>query len=157
MTTATAKPRAVMVLSGPMTGLPDYNRPAFRAVAAHLRASGYDVVSPAEYEIQPTATWGECMGICLDAMRELQEQRLAGEVAPIIAVLPGADRSPGAAVEAALASYWGWARCDVPPRWCEGETAEGYTPDHPRWETVQGDMFDRSHRADLEAGRRKGD
>ena len=99
------------------------------------------MVSPAEYEIQPSATWGECMGVCLDAMRELQEQRLTSEVAPIIAVLPGADRSPGSAVERALASHWGWARFDVPPRWCEWEAAEGYTPYHPRWDTAQGDMF----------------
>lgn len=35
-------------LSGPMTGLPDYNRPAFDKVAADLRAEGKTVFNPAE-------------------------------------------------------------------------------------------------------------
>jgi hypothetical protein len=35
-------------LSGPMTGLPDLNFPAFHAEAARLRALGYDVINPAE-------------------------------------------------------------------------------------------------------------
>ena len=35
-------------LSGPMTGLPDFNRPAFHAAAAALRAQGYVVINPAE-------------------------------------------------------------------------------------------------------------
>lgn len=35
-------------LSGPMTGLPDYNRPAFDEVAKSLREEGYSVFSPSE-------------------------------------------------------------------------------------------------------------
>lgn len=35
-------------LSGPMTGLPDYNRPAFDEAAKNLREEGYAVFSPAE-------------------------------------------------------------------------------------------------------------
>lgn len=35
-------------LSGPMTGLPDYNYPLFHAVARDLRRQGYEVVNPAE-------------------------------------------------------------------------------------------------------------
>ena len=35
-------------LSGPMTGLPDYNRSAFDEVAKDLREKGYAVFSPAE-------------------------------------------------------------------------------------------------------------
>lgn len=35
-------------LSGPMTGLPDYNRPAFDEAAKTLRQDGYTVFSPAE-------------------------------------------------------------------------------------------------------------
>lgn len=37
-----------LVLVGPMTGLPDYNYPAFHAAAAALRAAGYQVINPAE-------------------------------------------------------------------------------------------------------------
>ena len=37
-----------LYLSGPMTGLPDYNYPAFHAAAAALRTKGHKVFSPAE-------------------------------------------------------------------------------------------------------------
>lgn len=35
-------------LSGPMTGLPDYNRPTFNEAATHLRSQGLKVWNPAE-------------------------------------------------------------------------------------------------------------
>ncbi len=35
-------------ISGPMSGLPECNYPAFNAAAAHLRALGYSVENPAE-------------------------------------------------------------------------------------------------------------
>ena len=35
-------------LSGPMTGVPEFNYPYFRYVAAALRKLGYSVVNPAE-------------------------------------------------------------------------------------------------------------
>lgn len=37
-----------LYLSGPMTGYPDQNFPAFHATATALRANGYDVINPAE-------------------------------------------------------------------------------------------------------------
>lgn len=37
-----------LYVAGPMTGLPDYNYPAFAAAAAHLRALGHGVISPGE-------------------------------------------------------------------------------------------------------------
>ena len=39
----------IIYLSGPMTGLPDYNYPLFHGVAAKLRSDGHNVYSPAEY------------------------------------------------------------------------------------------------------------
>ncbi|UAN47028.1 DUF4406 domain-containing protein [Serratia sp. JSRIV001] len=36
-----------IMISGPMTGLPDFNRPAFNAVAESLRLSGFTVYNPA--------------------------------------------------------------------------------------------------------------
>lgn len=56
-------------LSGPMTGIPDFNRPAFNTEAARLRALGYDVVNPAE--INPTEAqlnWHECLRNDLSAL-----------------------------------------------------------------------------------------
>ena len=35
-------------IAGPMTGLPDFNYPAFNAAAAKLRALGLEVLNPAE-------------------------------------------------------------------------------------------------------------
>jgi hypothetical protein len=35
-------------IAGPMTGLPDFNFPAFNAAAAAWRAAGWDVLNPAE-------------------------------------------------------------------------------------------------------------
>lgn len=37
-------------LAGPMTGIAQFNFPAFDAAAADLRARGYDIVSPAELD-----------------------------------------------------------------------------------------------------------
>jgi hypothetical protein len=40
----------LIYVAGPMTGLPDFNYPAFRAAAAQLRALGYDVEDPSTNE-----------------------------------------------------------------------------------------------------------
>lgn len=48
-------------VSGPMTGHPDLNFPAFHDAAARLRAVGYDVVNPAEINPDHGATWSECL------------------------------------------------------------------------------------------------
>lgn len=46
-----------LYLSGPMTGLPEFNRPAFRAAAKQLRDHGYKVASPAELEGDDQDPW----------------------------------------------------------------------------------------------------
>lgn len=50
-------------IAGPMTGLPDLNFPAFHAAAKSLRDDGHVVVNPAELNIEPGASWHECMRI----------------------------------------------------------------------------------------------
>lgn len=55
-------------LSGPMTGMPDWNFPAFNAEAARLRALGYDVVNPAEINPDTTTHYNECLRHDLQAL-----------------------------------------------------------------------------------------
>ncbi|MBQ1761926.1 MAG: DUF4406 domain-containing protein [Aquincola sp.] len=74
-------------LSGPMTGLPEMNYPAFHAEAARLRALGYDVVSPAEGGELPTYE---------AYMRRGMLQMLTCDT---VALLPGWLNSRGAVAE----------------------------------------------------------
>ena len=48
-------------ISGPMSNLPDLNRPAFNAKAAELRALGHEVVNPAELPEIPGGEWADYM------------------------------------------------------------------------------------------------
>lgn len=74
-------------IAGPMTGLPDFNYPAFHAEAARLRALGYHVENPAENPKQPS--WGKYM-------RQSLRQMLTCDT---IALLPGWTGSRGATLE----------------------------------------------------------
>lgn len=48
-------------VSGPMSGLPESNFPAFHAAAATLRAAGHEVVNPAEFPIKSGTGWNDCL------------------------------------------------------------------------------------------------
>lgn len=90
-------------LSGPMTGIPDNNFPAFREWAARLRADGMEVVSPAE--IQEAGTWE----LCLRAdIRELC-------TCDAIALMPGWEGSKGANLELHIAHRLGMKVMHLPP------------------------------------------
>jgi len=83
-------PTALCVyLSGPMTGLPNHNYPAFHRAAAALRQAGHRVVNPAEIPFAPGSTWQQCMRADLQAM-------LACDA---IALMAGWERSAGAQLE----------------------------------------------------------
>lgn len=82
-------------LSGPMTGLPDFNYPAFHAQAVRLRELGFDVENPAENPAQET--WQEYM-------RWAMAQMLTCDT---IALLPGWADSRGATLERYMASQIG--------------------------------------------------
>ena len=79
-------------LSGPMTGLPDLNRPAFQQVAATIRAAGHDALNPAEL-CPPGIPWKAAMRI----------DRAALKTAQGLICLPGWERSRGARIEVWLA------------------------------------------------------
>lgn len=76
-------------ISGPMSGMPEHNFPAFNAEAARLRALGYDVVNPAELNPEPEKTWHDCLRT--DLMELL--------TCDAIALLAGWQKSAGAHLE----------------------------------------------------------
>lgn len=82
-----------LYVSGPMSGLPGLNFPAFHAAAARLRAAGYEVVNPAELNPDPCATWADCMRADIKALMDCDG----------IALLPGWERSKGATLETQIA------------------------------------------------------
>ena len=82
-------------LSGPMTGLPDFNYPAFNAEAARLRALGYHVENPAENP--PQDSWEAYMAVCIPQMATCDT----------IAQLPGWSESRGALRERQEAVHLG--------------------------------------------------
>lgn len=81
-------------VSGPMTGLPDLNFPAFHAEAARLRNLGYEVVSPAEINAGLEGEgWTACMKRDIAALVRCD----------VIHFLPGWQSSRGANVERFIA------------------------------------------------------
>ena len=79
-------------ISGPMTGLPDLNFPAFHAAAALLRSQGHDVVNPAEI-CDATMPWTDCMRADIKALCDCDT----------IYLLPGWENSKGAHLELHIA------------------------------------------------------
>lgn len=82
-------------LSGPMTGYPDDNRPAFRAVAARWRALGYEVLNPAETAPE------------LRRQTYLRLDLLMALAADELVLLSGWEQSNGARLEVAVAQALG--------------------------------------------------
>jgi nicotinic acid mononucleotide adenylyltransferase len=48
-------------ISGPMTGLPELNKPAFLAAEAALKDKGYEVLNPVKNGLPDTAPWEDHM------------------------------------------------------------------------------------------------
>lgn len=80
-------------ISGPMTGIPDENRPAFNEVAQALRAAGHDVFNPAENGLPATATWAQHMRADIAALMDCDS----------ILLLAGWQYSKGATLELVIA------------------------------------------------------
>ena len=84
-------------VAGPMTGIPDFNYPAFNAVADQLRALGYEVENPADHGIVEGAQWADYMAY------DLTRLGLCG----VIALLPDWEHSKGARLEVLIAERLG--------------------------------------------------
>lgn len=119
-------------VAGPMTGIPQFNYPAFVDLANALRQRGYDVVSPAElddpsdkaaalaspdgamlqYSEGTGKTWGDFLA------RDVK--LLADDGIEAVVVLPGWEQSRGARLETFVAN----ALCGLPvvsAHWRDGE------------------------------------
>lgn len=89
-------------VAGPMTGLPDYNYPAFHAVAKRWRDAGWTVLNPAEHEL-PTPE--QEAALSADEIRALYMRKDIEWVmrSDAVALLPGWQSSKGAQTEVAVA------------------------------------------------------
>lgn len=82
-------------ISGPMTGYPDHNYPAFFAAEAELSILGYKVLNPARHPEQ--VSWADYLRLDLAGV-------LAADA---VAVLPGWECSRGARLEVHVAHALG--------------------------------------------------
>lgn len=80
-------------ISGPMSGLPNHNFPAFYAAADLLRVAGFDPVNPAELNPDTGRQWHEYLRADLKALCDCD----------MLALLPGWERSEGAHLEVHVA------------------------------------------------------
>jgi len=87
-------------IAGPMSGLKNFNFPAFNVKAAQLRAIGWDVLNPAEMDLEagidPNLDYTP-----LDYMRAARRDLYALDQADAIYFLEGWEESKGA--------NWEWA------------------------------------------------
>lgn len=86
-------------IAGPMTGLPEFNYPAFHAEAARLRLLGFHVENPAENAAPPCGSWAGYMRLAIAQL----------VTCDAICLLPGWSASRGACIEHGLAVHLGLA------------------------------------------------
>lgn len=100
-------------LAGPMTGIPQFNYPAFREATKHLRSQGLDIISPVEQDsakyqelaiksknghhkdVEETGdTWGDILA---------KDVKIVADEVDGVVVLPGWSESRGARLEVFVA------------------------------------------------------
>lgn len=95
--------RSGTYIAGPMTGLPEYNYPAFNELAAKLRSEGERVENPAENPIPACGSWEGYMRMALAQMLTCER----------VALLPGWRDSRGAQFERLVAETVGMKITEV--------------------------------------------
>ena len=86
-------------ISGPMTGYPEYNRPAFAEAAEALRARGWEAANPGrDIMVKGEANWETYMRYAITLMMECDG----------ILMLDGWQLSRGATIEYQLAMSLGF-------------------------------------------------
>ncbi len=84
-------------IAGPMTGIPEFNFPAFHAAAAALRSMGHEAINPAEVVTDTTTSWAECMRRDIPALLTCEA----------VVTLDGWEKSKGANLEIHIARALG--------------------------------------------------
>jgi nucleoside 2-deoxyribosyltransferase len=84
-------------ISGPISGLPNGNKQAFDDAERMLTKCGFVAVNPHRNGLPPTATWAEHMSVDLVLLTSCDG----------VAVLPGCNKSKGAALEIRQALHHG--------------------------------------------------
>jgi hypothetical protein len=90
--------KPVLYIAGPMSGLPEFNYPAFFAAEEQLRAAGYDrILNPARAVCPVGSEWDVYMRSALVMVTQ----------AEALALLPGHQNSRGARLERHVAEALG--------------------------------------------------
>lgn len=102
-------------IAGPMSGIPEWNYPAFFAAAAKLRADGWHVYSPAENDIEEdmvddeAKTTGDTAQAIANGVFDYRKAYMWDIDKVVnsdgIYLLPGWEQSPGARGEHAVAVF----------------------------------------------------
>jgi len=87
----------ILYIAGPMTGLPEFNFPAFHKAEDRLCAVGFEVLNPARNDEPSPPTWENWMRLAL-----AQVVRADG-----VALLRGWEKSKGAQLEVRVAQALG--------------------------------------------------
>ena len=85
---------STLYVAGPMTGLPEYNLPAFAAAAHELESRGYVAVNPGRRGVIDGASWQDYMRWAIADLLTCDG----------IALLSGWDSSSGARLEVHIAT-----------------------------------------------------
>ncbi|UNM22861.1 DUF4406 domain-containing protein [Pseudomonas sp. ArH3a] len=84
-------------IAGPMTGIADYNFPAFNVMADKMRAAGWHVENPADHGLVPGADWADYLRYDISCLASCEA----------IILLPGWTASRGARLEVSIAKELG--------------------------------------------------
>ncbi|ANB72203.1 hypothetical protein AYM40_07365 [Paraburkholderia phytofirmans OLGA172] len=68
-----------LYLAGPMTGLSKLNLRAFHEEAARLRAMGYEIANPVEFNVDRNAGWQACMRVDIPELVKCDGVRMLGD------------------------------------------------------------------------------
>jgi hypothetical protein len=90
-------------IAGPMSGIEDFNFPAFNAEAARLRDLGHNAINPVEINPDQAMSWHDCMRRDIAAL----------VTCDAISMLPGWQNSKGATLERHIAERLGMVILEI--------------------------------------------